>query len=46
MRVVVDTNVVVYYLLGTEPFVEEVRDFWSAVTEPIAPASWEIHTPP
>lgn len=41
MRVVVDTNVVVYYLLGTEPFVEEVRDFWSAVTEPIAPASWE-----
>ena len=41
MRAVVDTNVIAYYLLGTEPFVDEVRAFWSAVTEPIAPASWE-----
>jgi predicted nucleic acid-binding protein len=41
VRAVVDTNVIVYYLLGTEPFVEEVKAFWSAVTEPMAPASWE-----
>jgi predicted nucleic acid-binding protein len=41
VRVVVDTNVIVYYLLGTEQFVEEVKAFWAAVTEPIAPASWE-----
>lgn len=41
VRVVVDTNVIAYYLLGTEPFVEEVRAFWGTVTEPIAPASWE-----
>jgi predicted nucleic acid-binding protein len=41
VRVVVDTNVVVYYLLGTEPFAEEVKTFWAAVTEPLAPASWE-----
>jgi predicted nucleic acid-binding protein len=41
VRVVVDTNVIVYYLLGTEPFVDEVKAFWKTVTEPIAPASWE-----
>ncbi len=41
MRVVVDTNVIAYLLLGTEPFVEEVKAFWAAVTSPIAPASWE-----
>lgn len=41
MRVVVDSNVIVYYLLGTEPFVEEVKTFWATVTEPLAPASWE-----
>jgi predicted nucleic acid-binding protein len=41
VRVVVDTNVIVYYLLGTEPFVDEVKAFWAMVTEPIAPASWE-----
>ena len=38
MRAVVDTNVVAYFLLGTEPFVDEVRQFWHAVREPIAPA--------
>ena len=37
-HVVVDTNVIVYYLLGTEAFVDEVKAFWAAVTEPIAPA--------
>ncbi len=41
MRAVVDTNVVAYFLFGTEPFAEEVRAFWSAVREPIAPALWE-----
>ncbi|MBI3697644.1 MAG: type II toxin-antitoxin system VapC family toxin [Acidobacteria bacterium] len=30
-----------YFLLGTEPFVDEVRQFWYAVREPMAPALWE-----
>jgi predicted nucleic acid-binding protein len=38
---VVDTNVVAYYLLGTEPFVDEVRQFWRAVDEVWAPVHWE-----
>ena len=38
---VVDTNVVAYYLLGTEPFVDEVRQFWRAVDETWAPTHWE-----
>ena len=41
MRVVVDTNVIAYFLLGTEPFRRECVRFWSAVKEPLAPASWE-----
>ena len=41
MKAVVDTNVVAYYLLGTEPFVEEVRQFWRSVEEPCAPTHWE-----
>lgn len=41
MKVVVDTNVVAYYVLGTEPFVSEVRSFWSEIREPLAPAHWE-----
>jgi len=41
VRAVVDTNVVAYFLLRTEPFVEELRQFWHAVREPIAPALWE-----
>ena len=41
MRVVVDTNVIAYYLLGTEPFVEEVRRFWRTVKETFAPVHWE-----
>jgi predicted nucleic acid-binding protein len=41
MNVVVDTNVVAYYLLATEPFVEETRRFWRAVERPLAPALWE-----
>jgi predicted nucleic acid-binding protein len=41
MTGVVDTNVVAYYLLGTEPFVAEVRQFWQTVEETWAPAHWE-----
>jgi len=41
MTVIVDTNVVAYYLLGTEPFVDEVRQFWQTVAEVSAPAHWE-----
>lgn len=41
MTGVVDTNVVAYYLLGTEPFVDEVRQFWRTVTETWAPVHWE-----
>jgi predicted nucleic acid-binding protein len=38
---VVDTNVVAYYLLGTEPFLEEVRQFWRTVKQAWAPDHWE-----
>ena len=41
MTAVVDTNVVAYYLLGTEPFLEEVRQFWRIVEEVWAPVHWE-----
>jgi predicted nucleic acid-binding protein len=41
VTVIVDTNVVAYYLLGTEPFVNEVRQFWQTVEETWAPAHWE-----
>ena len=41
MRAVVDTNVVAYFLLGTQPFAHEARQFWHAVDEPMAPALWE-----
>ena len=40
MNAVVDTNVISYYLLGTEPFVDEVRAFWRVVGQPQAPALW------
>ena len=41
MTAVVDTNIVAYYLLGTEPFLEEVREFWRTVEEVWAPVHWE-----
>ena len=41
MTAVVDTNVVAYYLLGTEPFLEETQTFWRGVDEAWAPANWE-----
>jgi predicted nucleic acid-binding protein len=41
MRVVVDTNVIAYFLLGTAGFQAEVSRFWRRVRDPIAPALWE-----
>ena len=41
MKAVVDTNVVAYYLLGTEPFIDEVRQFWRTLEEGCAPTHWE-----
>ena len=40
MNAVVDTNVVAYFLLGTEPFAAEARRFWQAVERTYAPALW------
>jgi predicted nucleic acid-binding protein len=41
MKAVVDTNVVAYFLLGTEPFAAEAKRFLAGVSNPIAPALWE-----
>lgn len=41
MTAVVDTNVVAYYLLGTEPYLDEVRQLWRTLDEAWAPAHWE-----
>lgn len=41
MKVVVDTNVVAYLLLGTEAFVDEARVVFGAATNPLAPGHWE-----
>jgi predicted nucleic acid-binding protein len=41
VKVVVDTNVVAYLLLGTEAFVDEAKACFSTVSNPIAPAHWE-----
>lgn len=41
MKAVVDTNVVAYFLLGSEGFVEESRACFDTVSTPIAPAHWE-----
>jgi len=40
VNVVVDTNVVAYYVLGTEPFAEETKLFWRAVANAYAPSLW------
>lgn len=40
MNAIVDTNVVAYYILGTEPFVEETKAFWRAVEKAYAPSLW------
>jgi len=41
LKVIVDTNVVAYYLLATEPFVEEVLAFWHRPLDLAAPTLWE-----
>ena len=41
MKVVVDTNVVAYLLLGTKAFVEEARHALRTGLDLLAPAHWE-----
>ena len=41
MNAVLDTNVVAYFLLGTERFADEVRVFMAALDDAWAPALWE-----
>jgi predicted nucleic acid-binding protein len=41
VKVVVDTSVVAYLLLGTEGFVDEAKACFKTVSNPIAPAHWE-----
>ena len=41
MNAVVDTNVVAYFVLGTDKFVEEARGFITALDQAWAPALWE-----
>ncbi len=41
MNAVVDTNVVAYYVLGTNRFVDEARTFIAALDDAWAPALWE-----
>ena len=40
MTVIVDTNVLAYYLLRTEPYFAEVREFWRETADVWAPDSW------
>jgi predicted nucleic acid-binding protein len=41
VNAVVDTNVVAYFLLGTDPFVDEARRLLAELDEGWAPALWE-----
>jgi predicted nucleic acid-binding protein len=41
MKAVVDTNVIAYFLLGTESFVDEARHCFESVADPVAPGHWE-----
>lgn len=41
MRVVVDTNVIAYFLLGTDRFVDEAGRFMSTASDAMAPVIWE-----
>lgn len=41
VNAVIDTNVIAYFLLGTDRFVDEARDFMAALGEGWAPAVWE-----
>ncbi len=40
MKVVVDTNVLAYYLLNTQPFVNEIASFLRSDIDLLAPDSW------
>ena len=40
LKAVVDTNVLAYYLLRTEPFYEDACSFFRAAREVWAPDSW------
>ncbi|HET9386552.1 MAG TPA: type II toxin-antitoxin system VapC family toxin [Gemmatimonadales bacterium] len=37
----VDTNVVAYFLLGTDDYIDEARASIEALSNPVAPAHWE-----
>ena len=41
MNAVVDTNVIAYFLLGIDRFVDEARDFMRTLEQAWAPAVWE-----
>jgi predicted nucleic acid-binding protein len=41
VNAVVDTNVIAYFLLGTDRFLDEARDFLIAIEEAWAPTVWE-----
>jgi len=41
VNAVVDTNVIAYFVLGTEPFVDETREFMAVLDDAWAPAIWE-----
>jgi predicted nucleic acid-binding protein len=41
VNAVIDTNVVAYFVLGTERFVDEARSCLAALDEAWAPAVWE-----
>ncbi len=42
MKAIVDTNVVAYFLLGTEPFAAEAQRFLAHLSNPMAPVLWEV----
>jgi len=41
LNAVVDTNVIAYFLLGTEPFTAETRRFFESAVGLVAPSLWE-----
>ncbi len=41
MKAVIDTNVVAYALLGTEPYAAEALRLLATASNPVAPALWE-----
>jgi predicted nucleic acid-binding protein len=41
VKAVLDTGIVAYYLLGTEPYLDDLARLWRELDEPMAPAIWE-----